>query len=120
MFGLITKLIVCPLTVWISSLLFESVYFPYTYQPLLLGAVIGIIAHIMELWMLRKDTVLRADLLDFVSAILLVYVLSPFMEGAEVTFLGAVWVGVILGITELPQHRLLVKTGRAKKSPLRA
>jgi uncharacterized membrane protein YeaQ/YmgE (transglycosylase-associated protein family) len=117
MSGLFVKIIVCPLVVAVASYLLPNVNYASFYQPILVGLILAFAAHMMEIFLLRKETVITSDIADFVAAALIVYFVSLFLPGTEVTFLGAILTAIILGLTEIPQHRWLVRSGRTKKSP---
>jgi hypothetical protein len=55
--------------------------------------------------------------MDFAAATLIVYFVSLFLIGAEVTFFGALLTRLLLTITEIFQHRYLIQSGRTRKSP---
>lgn len=117
MTGLIIKLIVCPLIVGFASVLLPNVHYVNFIQPIIVGLVLAIAAHLMEVFLLREKTLTFSTVLDFAAAILIVYFVSMFLPGAEVTFFGAVITGFMLTLSEIPQHSYLVRSGKAKKSP---
>ncbi|WP_246050043.1 DUF2512 family protein [Aquibacillus sediminis] len=109
--NLIAKLIICPIAVVIAWFLFP-IDFAYFYQPIILGVVLAIVGRVMERMLLRRETMTLALIADFVAAAALVYFITPFFVGGEVTFWGAVLTALLIGLTEIPQHRALVKDKR--------
>ncbi|MDL4839751.1 DUF2512 family protein [Aquibacillus rhizosphaerae] len=108
MSNLITKLIVCPIGVIIAWFIFP-IEFAYFYQPIILGAVLAIVGRMMEKIILRKETMTLALIADFLATAVIVYFVTPFFVGGQVNFWGAVLTALLLGVTEIPQHRALVK-----------
>jgi uncharacterized membrane protein YeaQ/YmgE (transglycosylase-associated protein family) len=117
MTGLIIKLIVCPITVILASYIFPNVEYANLWQPIIVGLILAVSAHMMEVFLLKEGTFLTSTLMDFGAATLIVYFVSLFLVGTEVTFFGALLTGVLLTITEIFQHRYLIQSGRTRKSP---
>lgn len=115
--GLIVKLFVCPLTVIASDLLFPNVNYSNIYQPIIVGLVLAVMAHIMDVLLLKRGTFWMSNISDFIAATLIVYVVSLFFSGAVVTFFGAILTGLLLAFTEYVQHLWLLRSGKTKKSP---
>ncbi|MUK87314.1 DUF2512 family protein [Ornithinibacillus sp. L9] len=118
MVGLFVKLLVCPITVIIASLIFPNVNFAYWYQPIILGIILAVVGHLMEVLMLREDTRWLSTFMDFIASAVIVYFGAMVFANAEVTFWGAVLTGALLAITEIFQHNWLLASGRAEKEPL--
>ncbi|MFC2947741.1 DUF2512 family protein [Virgibacillus sediminis] len=117
MTGLIMKLIICPITVTLASFIFPNVAYAALWQPVLVGLILAVAAHVMEMFLLKDGTLWVSTVMDFGAATLIVYFVSQFLAGAEVTFIGAVLTGILLTITEIFQHRYLIQSGKTKKSP---
>lgn len=117
MIGLIIKLIVCPLVVLLSMAIFPNVNYTSIWHPIIVGLILALGAHMMEVFMLKKGTYWISTVMDFVAATLIVYFVSMFFAGAEVTFFGALLTGFALTLTELPQHSYLIKSKKTQKSP---
>ncbi|WP_156288908.1 DUF2512 family protein [Oceanobacillus salinisoli] len=117
MTGLIIKIFVCPITVFIASFLFPNVTYANLWQPIIVGLILAVAAHMMEIFLLKADTFWTSTLMDFAAATLIVYFVSLFLAGAEVTFFGALFTGLLLAVTEIFQHRYLINSGRTRKSP---
>lgn len=116
MTGLIMKIILLPLVVAICSGIFDSVDYVSWYQPITVGVTLAIIGHLMERAMLRRNTTVMTDIADFITAALVVYLLSLFLDGARVTLWGAILTAIVITLVEIPIHRWLVRTGRTEKS----
>ncbi|MRH43771.1 DUF2512 family protein [Aquibacillus halophilus] len=117
MTGLLIKLVVCPITIIIAWMLFPNVDFGYWYQPIILGVLLAFVGHLMELLLLNEKTVVFSTFMDLVASIIIVYYVSIFFVNTYVTFWGAVLTSVLLGVTEIVQHRWLVQNGQTKKEP---
>lgn len=116
MSGFIIKLFVCPLTIFFAELVFPNVNYTAFYQPIIVGLVLAVSAHMMEVLLLKKGTFWISTILDFIAATLIVYFVSLF-QVATVTFFGSILTAFILTITEIVQHRWLIRSGRTQKSP---
>jgi uncharacterized membrane protein HdeD (DUF308 family) len=116
MLGLLVKLIVCPLTVMVAWFLFENVNYNAFYQPVIVGLLLAIAGHLMEVFLLKNGTFWITTSVDFIAATLIVYYVSLY-QAATVTFFGAILTAALLVLTEIVQHRWLIRTGRTQKSP---
>lgn len=115
--GLLIKLVVCPAVVLLSAyVLFADVYYPSLYQPIVVGLVLAIAAHMMEVFMLRPGTLWISTAMDFVAATVIVYFSEFFFTGARITFVGAMLTAFLLSITEYFQHKWLIQSGRTEKA----
>lgn len=110
------KIIICPAVLWISSVLFPQVYYPYWYQIVIVGIVLALAGHMMEVLMLKEGTLWSSTIMDFIAATIIVYFASFFFVGARVTFTGALITAVLLVFTEYFQHFWLIRSGKTKKS----
>ncbi|MFS0861528.1 DUF2512 family protein [Fredinandcohnia sp. 179-A 10B2 NHS] len=110
MSGFFLKIIVLPLVVAVCAGLFGNVDYVSWYQPIVVGIILAIVGHLMEVMMLRRTTTVMTDIVDFVSAAIVVYFVSAFMVGAEVTFWGAILTALVITLIEIPVHRWLVRT----------
>ncbi|WP_226035823.1 DUF2512 family protein [Aquibacillus saliphilus] len=118
MTGLFVKLIVCPITVIIAWMLFPNVDFAFWYQPIILGVILAGAGHLMEMLLLNKNTVLFSTFMDVVASVIIVYYVSIFFTNTIVTFWGALLTSLLLGVTEIVQHRWLVQERKTKSSPI--
>ncbi|MDL4841155.1 DUF2512 family protein [Aquibacillus rhizosphaerae] len=117
MLGFLVKLIVCPVTVIIAWMLFPNVDFFYWFQPVIIGVILAVASHLMELILLNENTVGFSTFMDLIASIIIVYYASMLQTNSEVTFLGAIFTGALLGVTEIIQHRWLVEKNRTQKNP---
>lgn len=116
MWGLLVKLIVCPLVIILANVIFANVNYTVLYQPIIVGLILALFAHMMEVMFLKRGTLWISTIFDFIAATLIVYLVSLLQE-AKVTFLGAILTAIILMVTEIIQHLWLIRSGRTKKFP---
>lgn len=116
MAGLLVKLIVCPLTVIFAAYIFLNVNYTVLYQPIIVGLILALSAHMMEVFLLKEGTFWMSTIMDFIVATLIVYFVSLF-QVATVTFFGAILTALVLTLTEIVQHQWLIRSGRTQKSP---
>ncbi|MGY4689122.1 DUF2512 family protein [Salibacterium sp. K-3] len=117
MTGLIIKIFVCPITVVISSFIFPNVNYENLWQPIIVGLILAVSAHVMEVFILKEGTFWLSTIADFIAASAIVYIVSLFFDTAAVSFFGALLTGLLLTITEIAQHNWLIKNGKTEKSP---
>lgn len=117
MTGLLIKLVVCPVGVLLASVVLPNVDYASVWQPIIVGLVLAVAAHMMEVLLLKKGTLWTSTFMDFVAASLIVYFVSLLFVNAEVSFFGALLTGLLLAITEIPQHRYLIQSGKTEKEP---
>lgn len=115
MTGLVLKLIVCPIIVFIADILLAQIYYPALYQPILVGLLVAVAGHVMEVFILKKGTLWLSNLADFAAATVIIYASPLFLPGARITLLGALFTAFLLNITEYVQHLYLIQSGKTKK-----
>ncbi|OYD08253.1 DUF2512 family protein [Paludifilum halophilum] len=116
MIGLLVKLIVCPSVVLLSTAMFADVYYPYIYQPIIVGLVLAVVGHMMELLLLKRGTFWLSNIMDFIAATAIVYFSAFFFAGAQMTVIGALLTGFLLTVAEYFQHLWLIRTGKTQKA----
>lgn len=116
MIGLLIKLIICPSVVLLATVLLPSIFYSSTYAPIIVGLVLAVIAHVMELFLLKRETLWISTALDFLAATLIVYLSQFIFVGSTITWTGAFYAGLFLAITEAAQHWYLINTGKTQKS----
>lgn len=116
MAGFLVKLVVCPTTVIISDLIFPQVYYPSIFQAILVGIILAVGAHTMEIMLLKKGTFWISTVMDFLAAAIIIFIVSKLLPGSIVTLIGALLTAFLLSITEYFQHLWILRTGRNKKS----
>jgi hypothetical protein len=115
--GFLAKLIICPVVVVVSSLVFsERIHYNSIFHPVITGLVLAVLTHAIETYFLKPGRVLIIATTDFISSSLAVYLLSLVFAGSRVIFSGAVLTGILLALTEYFEHVFLVMRGRAQKS----
>lgn len=112
MAGLFVKLIVSPIALLIASILFRDVYYPSWYQPILIGLILAVAGHLMEVYLLKETTFWFMFILDFFTAAFIIYISSFFFMAAQITWTGAFLSAFLFAITEYVQHRWLIQTHR--------
>lgn len=115
MAGLLAKLILCPVAVLASDMLFTNINFGNVYQALIVGVIIAIVGYTMELFLLRRGTLWISNTMDFVAATLIVYISQFFLAGAYVSVFGAVLVSLLILITENVEHLYLIRNEKTQK-----
>lgn len=116
MVGLIMKLIICPVTLIISDVLFRGLNYATVSQAIIVGVVLALSAHMMELLLLRKENFWISTIADFIASFAIVYFSQFFFANARITFSGALFAAILLTFTEYFQHMYLIKTGRTRKT----
>lgn len=116
MFGLIMKIIVCPILLLISDYLLTSVYFTYVYQAIIVGIALAIVGHLMELLLLQRKTVWVNTVLDFLAAFTIIFLSQYVTRGIIITVSGALIVAIAVALIEHFLHLYLVSSGKTKKS----
>ncbi|WP_010530777.1 DUF2512 family protein [Lentibacillus jeotgali] len=114
MTGLIVKLLICPIGIYVASWIFPNVDFGYWYQPILLGVVLAFVGYFMERAMLREETNWLSVGMDFIASTLIIYFGAMLLADTAVTFFGAVLTGALLAVTEIFQHNWLLDNDRVE------
>ena len=113
--GLLIKLIVCPIAIIISDYLFTSVNYLTIYQQIGVGILLALASHFMEVLFLQRGSFWISNVLDFVAAFVIVYFSQYFLRGSFVDIIGAIYVAILLTITESIQHLYLIRSGKSEK-----
>jgi len=116
MTGLLIKLIASPLVLLIASFLFQDVYYPAFYQPMLTGLILAIAGHLLELYLLKETTFWFMLIMDFFTAAFLIYISSFFFPHAQISWAGAFLSAFLFALTEYFQHLWLIRTNRTSKA----
>jgi hypothetical protein len=114
--GVILKLIVCPLMLYIANFLFDSVIFASLFQIILVGLVLAFASHIMEVMLLRRGTFWISTGMDFIAALAIIYFSQFFIAGVRITLFGAVLTAFLLAVTEYFLHFYLLKSKKTRKT----
>lgn len=117
MSGFLVKIIVCPLIVYISGIFFRQVSFTALYQPIIIGLILAVAAHTIELYTLKPGTLWISTAIDFVTATPIIYIVPFFMKGLSISFGGAIFTALLFTITEVFQHSWLINSNKTVKSP---
>jgi uncharacterized membrane protein YvlD (DUF360 family) len=114
--GFIAKIILIPIALIVSDLLSTHINYTSYYQPIVTGIILAVIAHGMELLILRRGTAWVSTFSDFVLAFVVVYLSQFLFAGAYVTFWGALLAAVIIAVAEHFLHRYLISSHKTIKS----
>jgi len=112
--GLTIKLAVCPAVVYLSDVIFRQVNYAALWQPILVGLLIAVAAHAIEVIKLMPGTLWLSSGFDFMAATVIVYLSALALPGAFLTFPGVLLTALFLTLTEIPQHYWLIKSGMAE------
>ncbi|MCM3111249.1 DUF2512 family protein [Lederbergia lenta] len=118
MTSLLLKIFTCPIAVIVAMYLFTGVDYVSLWQPIVVGLVLAVVGVAMEYFILKRGTLWGSVIADFAASVLIVYLLSNLLWNSSVTFLGAVLIGLLLGVVEYFIHRYLITTGKTQKSPV--
>lgn len=115
MTGLLFKLIVMPLGILALSWAMPiHLYYPNMYYAIATGLVLALAGHGMELLFLQKNNVWASTVIDFGAATFIAYFSQYVINGAYVTYIGAITTGIIVAIVEHVLHVYLVSMGKAE------
>lgn len=115
MTSFIIKLIMNPIALWLSALLFDGFEFARWYQPIVLGAIIAVAGTVLEVLFLKRGTLWISTILDWGAITLIVYYITPYFDGAIVSFMGALLTGLLFTFAEYFLHRFLLAAGLTQK-----
>jgi hypothetical protein len=113
MVGLIMKLIACPIILLASNYFFGLGY--TLTQIIVVGIILAVIAHLMEVLLLKRGTFWVSTVSDFIAAFLVVYLSQYFLANVTITFLGALLTAIIVTVVEYFVHQYLINSGKTKK-----
>ncbi len=116
MTGFLIKLIMCPLILYLTDYISPAVNYGSVYQPLILGLILAVAAHLLEVYLLEKGTLWVSTLADFVAASFIVYFGTLLLPEASITFGGALLAAGLLTVAEYYLHLYLIRTGKTQKS----
>lgn len=115
MTSLISKLILYPFIVAIAAYLYTGLEFGAYYEPFLLGTVLAAAATGIEFLFLKRGTFWMSTWFDLVVSTLGVYYITSAFPDANVTFIGALFAGMLVMFIEYPLHRYLIRSGKTRK-----
>ena len=114
MTGLIMKLIFTPFLLLATNYFLGFNY--TTTQSVLVGFIIAVVGHMMEVLVLKRGTLWISTVSDLVVAFAIIYLSQFFFANVIVTLSDALITALILAVIEYLQHSILIKTGKTKKS----
>lgn len=116
MTGFLMKLIIFPLVLFIADKIIPGIDYSSGYQPIIVGVVLAIVAHVAELLILKEGTLWVSTIADFVLAGVVVYYGTLWLPGTRITLAGALITAVVLTGIELYEHVYLTRSGRTRKA----
>lgn len=115
MTSFILKLIMNPVALWLSALMFDGLFFGDWTQPVILGAVLAAVGIALELLFLKRGTLWISTVLDWAAVTLTVYYITPMFTGAAATFMASLLTGLLFTFVEYFLHRYLISAGLTRK-----
>lgn len=112
MMGLIIKVIVCPLAIFLVDILFTNVNYANVFQIIVVGIVVAVAGHTLEHLFLKKGTFWISNLFDFLESLFIVYLSQQVFRNALITFTGAVVTALVITATEYFEHLYLLRSGK--------
>lgn len=112
MVGLIAKLVICPIAILISNALFGLQY--TLEQALTVGFILGIFAHVMEFFILRKETLWMSTAIDFIAALAIIHLSQLLLRNVSINLMGTLLTALLVTIGEYFLHSYLIRTSEAK------
>lgn len=116
MTSFVMKIILNPIALWLSAILFTGLEFGLWYQPMILGLILAVAGTALEYAFLKRGTLYFSTVLDLAATLLIVYYVTPYFAGAVATFMGSLLTAVLFFFIEFPLHRYLLRTGRTRKA----
>lgn len=116
MIGFFMKLFIYPILMVILHALLPGLRYSFLYQAVAVGILLALLAHGLELILLKDGTFWISNILDFVIALIVVYSSQFFTTGTRITPGDALITAFVLALTEFYQHLFILRTGRAIKS----
>jgi uncharacterized membrane protein YvlD (DUF360 family) len=115
MTSFILKLIMNPIALWLSAIMFTGLEFADWTQFVILGAIIAVAGIALEILFLKRGTLWISTVLDWAAITLIVYYVTPLFTGAIATFTASLLTGLLFTFVEYFLHRYLLAAGLTKK-----
>lgn len=116
MTGLWIKLVSCTAFVFLTDAITDHVDFTGWFQAVVMGVILAIIGHLMEVLLLRPGRLWTMTILDFFATAALAYIGQWFLPGTFITVIGALLLSSFLTIVEYYLHRWLIYHGKTEKA----
>jgi hypothetical protein len=110
---ILSKWILSPAIVLLSVWLFPGIHYPSPVEPVITGLLFAMLAHLLDLSLLRPGTFWAVNLVDFAVANVLVYTGNFFFPGTSVSVTGTLLTAFSLTISEYFLHQRLLSYNRA-------
>ncbi len=115
MVGFITKIIIFPVILLLSSYIFTDISYPYFYQSIFVGVILAAITHLVDLALLRPGFLIINTIGEFLVAFAVIYSTQFLLPGASVNLIGTSIAATILTIVEFFINRYLLTNATLKK-----
>lgn len=111
MSALLTKVVVCPLVVWVGSSL-GLLHFASWAQIIGVGLFLALLSMLADSTILPRLGNLPSTLLDWAAATVVLWALGAMLRGAVTPFFGSLITGGILAFTEWLTHPVILRQRR--------
>lgn len=115
MTSFLLKIVMNPIGLWLSAILFDGLVFGSWVQIVILGFILAVSGTLLELMFLKRGTLWISTILDWGAITLLVYFITPLFDEAGVSFTGALLTGLLFAFVEYFLHRFLLTAGLTRK-----
>lgn len=106
--NLALKIVVSPLLLWLSAVLFDGLVYVNGYQIISLGLILALAGTFAEWAFLRPGMLWFNTVLDWPLNTFMIFAWTPLFRGAQATFLASVSAGLLFVFAEYAQHRWLI------------
>lgn len=106
--SLIAKIIISPLLLWLSGNLFDQLEFGNVSHVILLGLLLAAVGTLTDLIFLHPGTLWIATVLDWLVYTMMIYAITPWLNGAGASFISALSAGLLFAFAEYALHRYLI------------
>jgi hypothetical protein len=114
--GLWMKLIICPLLILFIDAISGDVYYSSWFPAVVVGLILAVAGHLLELMFLRRGTLWTSTILDFLGASAIVFLSQFLIYNTYVTVVGAMLTASFFAIAEYFMHGWLIRSGRTRKA----
>ncbi|MGP4042567.1 DUF2512 family protein [Gracilibacillus sp. D59] len=117
MISLIVKIVTVPIVLLLAMFMTDNIEYGAMWQPLLIILLLIGSGLALEYALLNSENLWTSVALDLITAFIILYFISNMLEGAYVSFGGALVVSLILGVCEYMLHRFLIRSKNVDKAP---
>ena len=109
MIRLITKLILYPVILLIFNFILAGVYYPRSYEPIIIGLLLAFLLHALEIIILKKRTLWINTGVDYIAIFLLIYLSQYFFNDVHITLFPTLFISSLILIFEHFNHLNLLQ-----------